>query len=715
MLFLSAPSSCAHNPTHIPMLPFQSRRSESATQRPMRRDARTSIMIKHVFALLTLSILASPASSEVDLKLLISSQVIPVERLYPHYVPVSPCPCDVSAKCDVYCCCDGDCVDDTYHDNLTCLGGHPGGQRGRGLFPTRNCSVLEMSFPWTLVGDHHVVTCLADENTPYLGKFYTEDGTKGDVLDTAVRYDVRVNLARRAAAHRVTYGDEKVEIERARGEARYKQGAGVATVYNRNRALFGRLSLPANALNGACLPAPIRYLLPFESTCSRDFDTEACDSAKGSFLDPASYAADAPPFVPISVGAEETAPVVTKYFSSKEYKYKYVSIHGRHQLYSESKVDGADKIVDGVNEAAMSEFKFNGRHFSHTLTELDAKTLDARYDGGRELCVNVALDVEYRVFWRGVSIVRIEKDVLVGDIALTSDAGIPKRALTQHFLVTFHHEPAKKPVRVEHTSGNPGYDVGKPVIVGDFSYETGFVKKSSGLLTWHPAATSLCRDATVVPVAFSCDVSTACSIQLSADNFTNCEALVTAVSIIQDALVSASVVAKGGNPKATNAKDFLQVIHYDPTEVQHNYNLNSTAHAIANATYFTVVSAANATLPPPGVVNFSLPVDSCLVPSRLSVQITFSRAAPANVSARSNATPIFRVNGVRVTREYERWTWQCRKNSGTAVAACKDVVNYDLSHTVAFEEIPLVWHHQNTSRSVSLNSSSLSFSSKTFT
>ncbi len=43
-------------------------------------------------------------------------------------------------------------------------------------------------FPWTAVGDEHVVNCLADENTPYLGTFFAEEGvSKATVLDTIAR------------------------------------------------------------------------------------------------------------------------------------------------------------------------------------------------------------------------------------------------------------------------------------------------------------------------------------------------------------------------------------------------------------------------------------------------------------------------------------------------------------------------------------------------
>ena len=57
--------------------------------------------------------------------------------------------------------------------------------------------------------------------------------------------------------------------------------------------------------------------------------------------------------------------------------------------------------------------------------------------------------------------------------------------------------------------------------------------KVGGLTTWKPsasaAASSLCRDADAEPVAFATDVDSSCSLQLAADNFTDCEALAESV------------------------------------------------------------------------------------------------------------------------------------------------------------------------------------------
>ena len=53
---------------------------------------------------------------------------------------------------------------------------------------------------------------------------------------------------------------------------------------------------------------------------------------------------------------------------------------------------------------------------------------------------------------------------------------------------------------------------------------------------------------------------------------------------------------------------------------------------------------------------------------------------------------------LRITLGYERWDWTCRKANGDGGEGCREISSYDLGLSVKFEEIPLVWHHQNTSR-----------------
>ncbi len=83
-------------------------------------------------------------------------------------------------------------------------------------------------------------------------------------------------------------------------------------------------------------------------------------------------------------------------------------------------------------------------------------------------------------------------------------------------------------------SGNPGYNHGRPVISGRWLNVSGFSwDPDGGPKLWRPAASSLCRDAAAETADFGVDVASSCAVQLSAENFTDCEALETTIENLQ--------------------------------------------------------------------------------------------------------------------------------------------------------------------------------------
>ncbi len=118
--------------------------------------------------------------------------------------------------------------------------------------------------------------------------------------DVSCRYDVRLNqLSERPHSYEDSgdidldeAADGVIADEASRSpESGYRQGDALSTVYDRDRAVFGLLSLPSNAMNGDCLAAaPVKFLVPFTSACRRVIDSEeACEQAAGGYLDPSSY------------------------------------------------------------------------------------------------------------------------------------------------------------------------------------------------------------------------------------------------------------------------------------------------------------------------------------------------------------------------------------------------------------------------------------------
>jgi hypothetical protein len=255
-------------------------------------------------------------------------------------------------------------------------------------------------------------------------------------------------------------------------------------------------------------------------------------------------------------------------------------------------------------------------------------------------CENVVLETHYRLSWRGTSIIGIEAFVLVGNISLEEG----EVRLTQYFSAIFTHSPEENANVEENAerSGNPGYDRGRPVVVG----------RGESFDVWRADASSLCQSAGVERIAFGVDVSSGCLLALARSNFSDCAALRRSVRRLVSAMVSAELVAKGGNPNVTQEDEYVRVIFADEEEP------NATISKLA-----------------------------CLVPSGLNVEVTYSRALGLGVGS------VIRMNGVRVTPSWQAWRWACSNGND-----CSQTKLFQLQISVAFAEIPLLWHHQNTTR-----------------
>ena len=150
-------------------------------------------------------------------------------------------------------------------------------------------------------------------------------------------------------------------------------------------------------------------------------------------------------------------------------------------------------------------------------------------------------------------------------------------------------------------------------------------------------------------------------------------------------------MAKGGNPNVTLRSDFVRVVFVDPLEVQeenatadnitsHHSGVNREALQLntvfqhhnflrdllfdkpvsvieaesiiiryRTSTITTELPPTIATTPAPSPP--ALPVASCVVPSRVSVHVMYSRSDPGGGAgdrgSNREKSPIYRVNGVR--------------------------------------------------------------------
>ena len=518
---------------------------------------------------------------------------------------------------------------------MTCTPGLPGGFDD-GKIVDRNCT-RDAAFSTahllrSMSGDEHALLCVSDHHSSFLGRYYEDVRVvkSGPVLDFRFKSfsDAQTNYERDVQSAGVV-ADESKEA--------YEYGESVRTVYDQELGITGKLHLPANGFgSGACIASPIKFLVPFSSSCQVDLrQDDICSGGNGSFLDyllylkPASHGKSYPS-VKAALNASNSAKVKLKYFTSQA-AYKYIKTSGRNSNLTPKRVDIAPEIM---NNLIQNSPEFFG-------DERKGGSLDLFYDALRDVCANVILEVHYIFRWSGNQIDQVEANIILGNVTMESHSE-EKRTVTQLFSAEFKHSSDRGQKK---RPGNPGYEMGRPLI--------------SGMKTWSGVSSSLCRDDPGRDVAFGENVLTGCLIQLEKFNFTDCQSLSSAIQDIQNVMTYSEHVAKGGTQD--NANDtHISVIYED--DLGGNW---------------TKIDYTR------------LPVDVCSVPSQVQVQILYSKALV------ESATDIYRINGVRVKQRFSNWTWTCVQVSA---GKCEDVVNYQLRLDVFFEEIPLRWHLQNTSR-----------------
>ena len=173
---------------------------------------------------------------------------------------------------------------------------------------------------------------------------------------------------------------------------------------------------------------------------------------------------------------------------------------------------------------------------------------------------------------------------------------------------------------------------------------------------------SLCRKASASPIEFGHNLMTGCLITLSKSDFADCDALSENLMMIYNSLINSdNSLAKGGNPNITDINDFVSFIMDEEDDFFDNTTDDSN----------------------------SLNIPTCKVPSFLQLKITYSKA---KVLSRD---PIYRINAARLHYHQRNWFWICKEDFKEA---CTRFQNFEIKMMIAFEEIPLIWHYQNTSR-----------------
>ena len=179
-----------------------------------------------------------------------------------------------------------------------------------------------------------------------------------------------------------------------------------------------------------------------------------------------------------------------------------------------------------------------------------------------------------------------------------------------------------------------------------------------GLRVWGSnRASSLCADNRLSDLHFGENIRSGCHIRLEERQLENCEDLVADIARVQSSLVRSQFAARGGD---------------------HNFTSGTLADN------FVSIIRQNVTAPPSGKG------EGCAVPAKLRLTVLVVRLE-------AGGREILRLNGVRVTPIYQRWTWRCRI-ARRGPRECSKVQHFQLSTELEFLEIPNIWHQQNTTR-----------------
>ncbi|XP_061459432.1 tectonic-2 isoform X3 [Rhineura floridana] len=186
----------------------------------------------------------------------------------------------------------------------------------------------------------------------------------------------------------------------------------------------------------------------------------------------------------------------------------------------------------------------------------EEKDMDVGNCTGRE-CRNVTFAEDYTFIWEGKRIIEIKVTLLFGAIC-------PEEILTQKFTVNFVSVNATSK---EELSGNPGYQVGKPIRAANLNSSDAVTT----LYLWKPDGKGLCRSANLTPLLFGQNSISGCTLEVDLND--SCSQLRENVTERLNSLVQASHVGKRGNSSSSVADDWVEIIRLDTSDPNTNTSL----------------------------------------------------------------------------------------------------------------------------------------------
>ncbi|XP_070619251.1 tectonic-2 isoform X2 [Erythrolamprus reginae] len=167
---------------------------------------------------------------------------------------------------------------------------------------------------------------------------------------------------------------------------------------------------------------------------------------------------------------------------------------------------------------------------------------------GKE-CRNVTFAEDYTVVWEGRRIKELRVKVLYGEMC-------PEETITQTFTLTFVSAGATS---MEEFSGNPGYQLGKPVRAANLTSSA----PVTTLKLWKPVGENLCSSGNLTPLLFGFGSISGCVMEVSLAD--NCTQLREDVAARLNSLVQVSHVGKRGNARKNISDDWVEVLRLNPS------------------------------------------------------------------------------------------------------------------------------------------------------
>ncbi|XP_017307001.1 tectonic-2 isoform X1 [Ictalurus punctatus] len=177
-----------------------------------------------------------------------------------------------------------------------------------------------------------------------------------------------------------------------------------------------------------------------------------------------------------------------------------------------------------------------------------------------QLCVNVVLSLSYTFQWKGNGITAISVIRRIGNITFS-----PGVTLTTRYSAVF----VNGNITAQPNSGNPGYQVGRPVIGGVSDDATGPVGRTP-IRLWQGVRDGLCSSADLRPVLYGINSTSGCLMPVTLLNLNQCSKLRETVRSTLAALVPATLVSRTGKPDFSTVTSWTRIT----TVVQ---NTNQTA------------------------------------------------------------------------------------------------------------------------------------------